>query len=172
MKIKISVIKIQEVNGKKVGKDLTFEMDPKEMAKYKTEATLRKKIDEYILRTGVFKKDDFKDLKYNMKDFLEAWKKQLPIAKEEELARLDQSENNPDTRITPNKINRLAPNEIFVFGSNAAGMHYGGAARKAAESFAAVIGQGHGPQGRTYAIDSMSGLDAMKKDVEAFISYA
>ena len=55
----------------------------KKMAKYKTEATVRKKIEEYVAKSGVFKRDDLKDLRYDMKDFLEEWKKQLPIVEEE-----------------------------------------------------------------------------------------
>lgn len=172
MKKKITVIKFEVVNGKKVGKTLSFDLDPKEMAKYKTENSLRKKIEELVVRSGVFKAADLKDLKYSMKDFLEEWKKQLPIVKAEELARLDMSVNNPGTRITPYRINILAPDEIFVFGSNARGMHHGGAARTACERFGAIMGQGHGLQGKSYAIDSMSGIEAMKKDVEAFVEFA
>ena len=40
-------------------------------------------------------------------------------------------------RITPDYITRLEPNEIFVFGSNLAGFHGGGAARIAYEHFGA-----------------------------------
>ena len=63
-----------------------------------------------------------------MKDFLEEWKKQVEIVQAEELAKLEASPNNPDSRITPDMITRLAPNEVFVFGSNEQGLHYGGAA--------------------------------------------
>ena len=64
MKIKITAIKFEIVNGKKIGKSFDFKLDPKKMAIYKTEATLRKKIDEYVANSGVFKKEDLKDLKY------------------------------------------------------------------------------------------------------------
>ena len=43
---------------------------------------------------------------------------------------------------TPNFINQLKENEIFVFGSNLKGMHAGGAARVAVDKFGAVWGQG------------------------------
>ena len=69
MKIQITAIKFETVNGKKTGKSFSFSLDPKEMAKYKTEATLRKKIEEYVAKSGVFKKDELKELKYGMKDF-------------------------------------------------------------------------------------------------------
>ena len=113
------------------------------MAIYKTEATLRKKIDEYVAKSGVFKKEDLKDLKYNMKDFLAEWKKQIPIVEAEKIKDLEASTNNTENRITPEQITRLANNEVFVFGSNAQGLHYGGAAKVAVEKFGAIMGQGH-----------------------------
>ena len=42
--------------------------------------------------------------------------------------------------VTPDYITRLEPNEIFVFGSNLAGFHGGGAARIAYEQFGAEWG--------------------------------
>ena len=53
---------------------------------------------------------------------------------------------------SPNYITKLQPDEIFVFGSNLAGMHGGGAARLAYQRFGAVWGQGVGLQGQSYAI--------------------
>ena len=88
MEIQITAIKFETINGKKTGKSFAFKLDPKEMAKYKTEATLRKKIKEYVAKSGVFKKEDKDDVKYNMKDFLEEWKKQVAIVqKVEEIRR-------------------------------------------------------------------------------------
>lgn len=55
---------------------------------------------------------------------------------------------------TPEKIERLLPNEVFVFGSNTSGSHGAGAA-KAALGFGAVMGQGFGPAGQTYAIATL-----------------
>lgn len=49
-------------------------------------------------------------------------------------------------------IESLASNQIFVFGSNANGFHFGGAARQALESFGAVWGQAGGMQGQSYGI--------------------
>ena len=124
MKLQITAIKFETVNGKKTGKSFSFSLDPKEMAKYETEATLRKKIEEYVAKSGVFKKDELKELKYGMKDFLVEWKKQLPVVEAEELAKLEASPNNPESRITPDHITRLGANEVFVFGSNEQGLHY------------------------------------------------
>ncbi len=172
MEIQITAIKFETVNGKKTGKSFTFKLDPKKMAAYKTEATLRKKIEEYVAKSGVFRKEELKDVKYSMKNFIEEWKKQLPIVKAEELAKLDASPNNPDSRITPDVITRLGANEVFVFGSNEKGLHYGGAAKAALENFGAIMGQGNGLQGKSYAIPSMSGLGIMGEYVKEFCEFA
>lgn len=47
-------------------------------------------------------------------------------------------------RFTPEMISSLDANEIFVFGSNLAGQHGGGAARAARLYFGAVMGKGVG----------------------------
>ena len=172
MEIQITAIKFETVNGKKTGKSFAFKMDPKKMAVYKTEATLRKKIEEYVAKSGIFKRDELKDLKYSMKDFLEEWKRQLPIVEAEELARMEASPNNPEGRTTPDYITRLASNEVFVFGSNEQGLHYGGAAKAALDNFGAIMGQGSGLQGMSYAIPSMSGLGVMGEYVKEFCEFA
>ena len=75
-------------------------------------------------------------------------------------------------RVTPAHIDSLEPNEVFVFGSNAAGFHAGGAAAQAMHDFGAIWGQGEGLQGRSYAIPTMEGLDNMKAAIERFVLYA
>ena len=76
-------------------------------------------------------------------------------------------------RITPERITKLAENEIFVFGSNLAGHHFGGAARIAKEKFGAIFGQGVGLQGQSYAIPTMhGGVDVIKPYVDEFIEFA
>lgn len=161
--VKISVIKFEMVNGKKTYKSFTFKLNPKEMAKFKTEATVKKKVAEYVAKSGVYKPSELQNLKYDMKEFLEEWQKMVPVVEAEELAKLDKSPNNPETRVTPHLISRLAAGEIFVFGSNAMGHHDGGAAKVALEKFGAIRGQGHGLQGMSYAIDSMSGMEVLKR---------
>jgi hypothetical protein len=52
---------------------------------------------------------------------------------------------------SPELIEKLADNEIFVFGSNQAGRHGKGAAKQAL-GFGAIWGQAEGLQGRTYGI--------------------
>lgn len=76
-------------------------------------------------------------------------------------------------RITPRWIDSLKENEIFVFGSNLAGMHGGGAARIARLHFGAVMGQGVGLQGQSYAIPTMQGgVETIRPYVEEFIIFA
>jgi hypothetical protein len=70
------------------------------------------------------------------------------------------------------RITRLEPGEVFVFGSNAAGLHAAGAAALAHERFGAVWGQGHGLHGRSYAINSMSGLAILGHEIAAFLDFA
>ncbi len=53
-------------------------------------------------------------------------------------------------------ITKLKENEIFVFGSNLAGKHIGGAARQALEQFGAIEGQGEGLQGQSYAFPTLN----------------
>lgn len=74
---------------------------------------------------------------------------------------------------TPERISQLKPNEIFVFGSNLAGAHGGGAARLAYDRFGAVWGQGVGLQGQSYGIPTMhGGVDVIKPYVDEFIAFA
>ena len=74
---------------------------------------------------------------------------------------------------TPEFITHLKENEVFVFGSNLAGMHGGGAARLAFERLGAKMGQGVGLQGQSYAIPTMQGgVDTIKPYVDEFIQFA
>lgn len=76
-------------------------------------------------------------------------------------------------RYTPERIAELKANEVFVFGSNLAGAHAGGAARVALDKFGAVWGQGVGIQGQSYAIPTMQGgVETIKPYVDDFFSFA
>ncbi len=76
-------------------------------------------------------------------------------------------------RITSNHITELGDNEIFVFGSNLAGRHAGGAARFAARNLGAQMGIGVGPTGRCYAIPTMQGgAETIRPYVDDFVKYA
>ena len=78
----------------------------------------------------------------------------------------------PSYRITPDRIDRLAPHEIFVFGSNFEGHHNGGAARAALKRFGAQYGKGIGIQGQSYAIPTTGMPQIMAGAIQEFIAYA
>lgn len=67
---------------------------------------------------------------------------------------------------------------IFVFGSNTAGKHLGGAARHAHDKYGAVMGVGEGPTGDCYAVPTLNGdftqrtLDEIRESVDAFLLHA
>lgn len=74
---------------------------------------------------------------------------------------------------TPEFITELKTDEIFVFGSNLAGMHGGGAAYVAFKEFGAVMGCGVGLRGQSYAIPTMQGgVETIKPYVDEFITFA
>ena len=75
--------------------------------------------------------------------------------------------------VTPEYITSLKPNEIFVFGSNLAGIHGGGAAHIAHKLFGAEWGVGVGPTGQSYAIPTMQGgVETIRPYVDEFIVFA
>ena len=74
---------------------------------------------------------------------------------------------------TPERITELKENEVFVFGSNLAGSHGGGAAWIAYQKFGAIWGQGVGLQGQSYGIPTMQGgVETIKPFVDEFIEFA
>ena len=76
-------------------------------------------------------------------------------------------------RITPRLVRSLRANEIFVFGTNLAGVHAGDTASRALQMFGAESGKGVGPQGQSYAIPTMQGgVDTIRPYVNDFIEYA
>lgn len=86
--------------------------------------------------------------------------------------REDDNEPIAMNRITPERIDRLADNEIFVFGSNEAGHHNGGAARAAMHRFGAKYGVGVGLQGQSYAIPTTGTKRSTYGYIQGFISFA
>ena len=76
-------------------------------------------------------------------------------------------------RTTSERITELQPNEIFVFDSNLAGTHGGGAALIAYRKFGAIMGQGVGLQGQSYGIPTMQGgVETIRPYVDEFIQFA
>ena len=70
---------------------------------------------------------------------------------------------------TPDYIDRLLPNQIFVFGSNTLGYHTGGASGTARKKFGAVWGQAEGLQGQSYAIPVDFGKGNVTPDIQPYI---
>lgn len=76
---------------------------------------------------------------------------------------------------TPDQINELAPGWVFVFGSNAKGIHGRGAALHARREFGAVLGVGEGLTGNTcYAFPTLDGnlrkrtMDELRESADKF----
>lgn len=73
------------------------------------------------------------------------------------------------------KITELKEDEIFVFGSNEAGIHGAGAAKYAKEKFGATIGVGRGLTGQCYALPTKDKnikrlpISSIRNNVEEFI---
>ena len=73
---------------------------------------------------------------------------------------------------------QLVTNDVFVFGSNLAGVHGAGAAKFAYEYRGAIWGQGVGMQGISYAIPTKDEhietlpLDRIRPYVERFLEFA
>ena len=84
METEITAIKFEVVNGTKFGKSFTFSMDPIDMARFKTAATVKRRIEDYVARSGVFKKEELKDLTYDMKEFMTIWKNEVEEIKKKE----------------------------------------------------------------------------------------
>ena len=84
------------------------------------------------------------------------------------------SRNRTETpKIAADRIDILEEHEIFVFGSNLAGRHGGGAARAANMKFGAEWGVGVGLTGQSYAIPTMQGgVETIKPYVDEFIRFA
>ena len=79
----------------------------------------------------------------------------------------------PRPAFTPERITSLRADEVFVFGSNLAGMHGGGAAYAAFKKFGAIWGRGVGLQGQSYAIPTMQGgVETIRPYVDDFIDFA
>ena len=112
-------------------------------------------------------------------DFIKEEVMEMNEQREQNNARIDSAESRmkkaygQQKRTTPEFITSLEPNEIFVFGSNLKGMHGGGAAYIAYRKFGAIMGQGVGLQGQSYAIPTMQGgVETIRPYVDEFIEFA
>jgi hypothetical protein len=79
---------------------------------------------------------------------------------------------------TPEEITELKPNQVFVFGSNLAGIHGGGAAWLAKAKFGAKPGVGCGLMGQSYGIATKDhqlqtlSLPRIQDQVDHFLHFA
>ena len=116
----------------------------------------------------------YEDMDFSISDIME-----MNEQREQNNACIDSAESRmkkakgQQKRTTPEFITSLEPNEIFVFGSNLKGMHGGGAAYIAYRKFGAIMGQGVGLQGQSYAIPTMQGgVETIRPYVDEFIQFA
>lgn len=78
-----------------------------------------------------------------------------------------------EDRVTPDYIDHLEEDEIFVFGSNIAGKHDGGASGMALNRFGAEYGKAEGLQGQSYAIPTVGvSYDELSEAVDRFLEFA
>lgn len=99
------------------------------------------------------------------------FEERMKVASADYFSRSSEPDDMP--KCSPDVITRLERNEVFVFGSNLAGHHKGGAARIAMQHFGAIWGQGEGLQGQSYAIPTMQGgVETIAPFVDSFIRFA
>ena len=83
-----------------------------------------------------------------------------------------------ERKYTPENIQELKANEVFVFGSNLNGNHASGAAYYALEKFGAEMGNAEGIQGQSYAIPTLDknmeriNLTDLEQSIGRFYDYA
>ena len=85
-------------------------------------------------------------------------------------------EGNINRNYTPEYVDRLLPNQIFVFGSNTLGYHTGGASRMALNRLGAIWGQAESLKGHSNAISVDYGKGRVAPDIKfnvhKFIEFA
>ena len=144
---------------------------------------------QYIKSSGIYTKEEVEQILANHEEIRRSKKAEVKakykgdfemlrdereqILFDKEMAEFKKQEYMETKRTTPERIMELQPNEIFVFGSNLAGMHGGGAAYIAYRKFGAIMGQGVGLQGQSYAIPTMQGgVETIRPYVDEFIAFA
>lgn len=87
---------------------------------------------------------------------------------------IKRKDSRPETmNVTPEWISELRDDEIFVFGCRRSGRHFEGAAKFAWENFGAILGQGEGLQGQSYAIPTAGvGHGWIRHAVNRFTEFA
>ena len=101
-------------------------------------------------------------------DIMREMRKRLPSDWWRLIWRIKAFENH---RVAPDYINFLKSEDIFVFGSNKDGQHYGGAANFAHTHFGAEWGVGEGITGKCYALPTMEGAESFEAAVQRFTEW-
>ena len=102
-------------------------------------------------------------------DIMREMRKRLPSDWWRIIWRIKAFENH---HVSSDNIDFLKSEDIFVFGSNKDGQHYGGAARYAYEHFGAEWGVGEGITGKCYALPTMEGEKSFAEAVQRFTRWA
>ena len=91
-KVKVMVMKMYEVEGKKMAKSVSLSLDPEKMERYSTVSMVKKKVLEMVADARVFAPDELKELKFDMKDFLKEWRSEMRKKEEERKKKLKKVE--------------------------------------------------------------------------------
>ena len=91
-KVKVMVMKKYEVEGKKMAKSVSLNLDPEKMVSYFTVSMVKKKVLEMVADTRVFAPDELKELKFDMKDFLKEWRSEMRKKEEDRKKKLEKVE--------------------------------------------------------------------------------
>ena len=91
-KVKVMVMKMYEVEGKKMAKSVSLSLDPEKMVGYSSVSMVKKKVLEMVADARVFAPDELKELKFDMKDFLKEWRSVTRKKEEERKKKLEEVE--------------------------------------------------------------------------------
>ena len=91
-KVKVMVMKMYEVEGKKMAKSVSLSLDPEKMVGYSSVSMVKKKVLEMVADVRVFAPDELKELKFDMKDFLKEWRSEMRKKEEERKNKLEEVE--------------------------------------------------------------------------------
>lgn len=91
-KVKVMVMKMYEVEGKKMAKSVSLSLDPEKMVGYSSVSMVKKKVLEMVADARVFAPDELKELKFDMKDFLKEWRSEMRKKEEERKNKLEEVE--------------------------------------------------------------------------------
>ena len=90
--VKVMVMKMYEVEGKKMAKSVSLSLDPEKMVGYSSVSMVKKKVLEMVADARVFAPDELKELMFDMKDFLKEWRSVTRKKEEERKKKLEKVE--------------------------------------------------------------------------------